>query len=148
MSDDLSRRPFTDYPVRTTTLTRWSDNDMYGHLNNAKYYELFDTAINTWIAEQTGGDFSRKPIIGVVAESGCRFHAEAAFPGSVTVGFRVQRVGRTSVTYNLALFEGAQPEDEAEPVATGRWVHVYVDRAAKSSTPIPQELRTALEALA
>ena len=61
-------------------LTRWSDNDMYGHLNNARYYELFDTTINTWIAEHTGGDFAHKDVIGVVAESGCRFHSEAQLP--------------------------------------------------------------------
>lgn len=147
MSDDLSRRPFTDYPVHIAILTRWSDNDMYGHLNNAKYYELFDTAINTWAAERTGGDFSRKSIIGVVAESACRFHAEAAFPGAVTIGFGVLHLGRSSVTYRLALFKGAEPTDEAEPVATGRWVHVYVDRAAKMSTPIPAQLRKELETL-
>ena len=29
--------------------TRWADNDMFGHLNNAVYYQLFDTAINGWI---------------------------------------------------------------------------------------------------
>lgn len=148
MTDDLSRRPFADYPIRTSTPTRWSDNDMYGHMNNAKYYELFDTAINAWIAEQVGRDFPRMTVIGVVAESACRFHAETAFPGAVTVGMRVQRLGRTSVTYNLALFEGDKPSDEDEPVATGHWVHVYVDRAEKVSTPIPQHLRTALEALA
>ena len=26
--------------------TRWRDSDRYGHLNNAIYYELFDSAIN------------------------------------------------------------------------------------------------------
>ena len=33
----LTRAHF-DRVVRVTT--RWSDNDMYGHLNNAVYYEL------------------------------------------------------------------------------------------------------------
>ena len=26
--------------------TRWNDNDIYGHINNATYYQFFDTAIN------------------------------------------------------------------------------------------------------
>ena len=38
-------------------LTRWTDNDMFGHLNNAVYYELFDTAINAWI--NTSADSTR-----------------------------------------------------------------------------------------
>ena len=39
-----------DFPVHRRVTTRWSDNDMYGHLNNAVYYELFDSAINGWQA--------------------------------------------------------------------------------------------------
>ena len=38
-----------DFPVHWPVLTRWTDNDMFGHLNNAVYYEMFDTAINAWI---------------------------------------------------------------------------------------------------
>jgi acyl-CoA thioester hydrolase len=38
-----------DFPVHRPVLTRWDDNEMFGHLNNAVDYELFDTAINSWI---------------------------------------------------------------------------------------------------
>ena len=44
----------SDFPVLWPVLTRWSDNDMFGHLNNAVYYQLFDTAINAWINTRTG----------------------------------------------------------------------------------------------
>ncbi len=43
-----------DFPVLWPVLTRWADNDMFGHLNNAAYYQLFDTAINAWINTRTG----------------------------------------------------------------------------------------------
>ena len=33
--------------------TRWSDNDQYGHLNNAVYYQLFDTAVNRFLGMNT-----------------------------------------------------------------------------------------------
>jgi acyl-CoA thioester hydrolase len=33
-----------DFPVLWSVLTRWADNDMFGHLNNAVYYELLSTA--------------------------------------------------------------------------------------------------------
>ena len=26
--------------------TRWSDNDIYGHVNNNIYYSMFDTVVN------------------------------------------------------------------------------------------------------
>jgi acyl-CoA thioester hydrolase len=133
--------------MRMVHRTRWSDNDMYGHLNNAKYYELFDTTINTWIAEHAGGDFGRKAVIGVVAESGCCFHSEVSFPGQVTVGLRVQRLGNSSVVYEIGLFDGDRPDETLAAAATGRWVHVYIDRATRSTVPISEDLRRALSAL-
>ena len=45
-----------DFPVHWPVLTRWTDNDMFGHLNNAVYYELFDTAINAYINTNCGID--------------------------------------------------------------------------------------------
>ena len=44
-----------DFPVHWPVLTRWADNDMFGHLNNAVYYQLFDTAINGWINTNVTG---------------------------------------------------------------------------------------------
>ena len=67
-------------------LTRWTDNDMFGHLNNAVYYELFDTAINGWINTSCGIDPLNVPWLGVVAESGCRYFAELKFPDPLFVG--------------------------------------------------------------
>ncbi|MGA1089067.1 MAG: acyl-CoA thioesterase, partial [Candidatus Nanopelagicales bacterium] len=40
-----------EFPVRQLVTTRWADNDMYGHVNNAVYYAYFDAAINSWISE-------------------------------------------------------------------------------------------------
>ena len=79
----LTRAHF-DYVVPATT--RWSDNDMYGHLNNAVYYELFDSAINGWLITGAGADVLALPELGVVAESGCRFFRELEYPGLLDVG--------------------------------------------------------------
>ena len=32
--------------------TRWSDNDLYGHVNNVTYYSYFDTAANALLSEE------------------------------------------------------------------------------------------------
>ena len=132
-----------DFPVRTPVTTRWADNDMFGHLNNAVYYELFDTAINGWLVASTGTDPVTAPAIGVVAESRCVFFGEVGFPQQLTVGLRVARLGRTAVTYELAVF--AEP---GEPIAAyGTWTHVYVDRVTRQPTPPPEELRRAFESV-
>lgn len=94
----------SDFPVLWPVGTRWADNDMFGHLNNAVYYQLFDTAINAWINTSTGVDPLAMPVLGIVAESGCRYFSELRFPESLMVGLAVTRLGRSSVTYRLGVF--------------------------------------------
>ncbi|MFQ2845276.1 acyl-CoA thioesterase [Mycobacterium sp. TY813] len=132
-----------DFPVLWPVLTRWADNDMFGHLNNAVYYQLFDTAINAWIATEVGVDPLTIPELGIVAESGCRYFAELAFPERLAVGLAVTRLGRSSVTYRLGLFK--EIDQEPRPVAAlGHWVHVYVDRDTRRPVPIPDAIRSLL----
>lgn len=130
----LTRAHF-DHVVSATT--RWSDNDMYGHLNNAVYYELFDSAINEWLISGAGVDVMALPELGVVAESGCRFFQELEYPHGLDVGVRVERLGDTSITYALGLF-AAERDTLA---ALGYWVHVYIDRVSRSPVPIPAVVR-------
>ncbi len=77
---DAAQLTREDFPLHWPVLTRWTDNDMFGHLNNAVYYELFDTAINGWINTNCDIDPVTAPWLGVVAESGCRYFAELKFP--------------------------------------------------------------------
>ena len=137
-----SEQPLTsgDFPVHWPVSTRWTDNDMFGHLNNAVYYALFDTAINGWINTNCAIDPLTVPWLGVVAESGCRYLAELHFPEPLFVGLAVTRLGNSSVTYRLGVWQ------EATPVAAvGHWVHVYVDRTGRRPVPIPEAIRALLE---
>ena len=134
----LTRAHF-DHVVPATT--RWSDNDMYGHLNTAVYYELFDSAINGWLITGAGIDVMALPELGVVAESGCRYFSELKFPDPLVVGLAVVGLGNSSVTYRLAIFE--EPADAV--AAVGHWVHVYVERATRRPVPIPDTIRALLE---
>src|SRR3954462_3292103 len=99
-----------DFDRLVTATTRWSDNDMYGHLNNAVYYELFDSAINEWLITGAGVDVMTLPVLGVVAESGCRYFRELEYPRLLDVAVRVERLGRSSVTYALGLFDAEAAE--------------------------------------
>ncbi len=133
-----------DFPVLRQLPTRWSDDDVYGHVNNVVHYSMFDTAVNGYLIEASGTDIRRLPAIGVVVETSCRYFAQLHFPDVVTAGLRLERLGRSSVTYRLALFS---PRDE-EPAAVGRFVHVYVDAASRRPVPIPEEIRRAVAPLA
>jgi acyl-CoA thioester hydrolase len=133
----------SDFAVLRSLPTRWSDDDTYGHVNNVIHYLMFDTAVNGWLIEATGVDIRQLPAIGVVVETSCQYFAELRFPEVVTAGLALEHLGTSSVVYRLALFG----QHSNEPAAVGRFVHVYVERDGRRPTPVPDEIRAALEQL-
>jgi acyl-CoA thioester hydrolase len=131
----------SDYPVFYPLTTRWSDNDIYGHVNNVVYYSYFDTVANRYLIEEGGMDISDGTIVGYVVNSGCQYLSSITHPEPIEAGLRVEKLGNSSVQYGIAIFR----EGETEPAAFGHFVHVFVERAANKSVPIPAPLRTALE---
>ncbi|MGO9741831.1 MAG: acyl-CoA thioesterase [Roseiarcus sp.] len=123
--------------------TRWSDNDPYGHLNNVIYYELFDSAVNALLIEAGLLDVASSPVVGLVVESNCRYFSSLAYPDAVEVGVGVERLGRSSVRYRLAVFKSG----DSTAAAQGGYTHVYVDRTSGLPTPIPDGHRRLMEAL-
>ncbi len=137
----------SDYSHFCTIQTRWEDNDQYGHINNTVYLSFFDTAVNTYLIGKHALDIQNGNVIGWVVETNCKYYAPLAFPETVTAALRVNRIGRTSVTYGVALFSEGEDGDEASPAAEGIFTQVYVDRNNEKPTPIPDELLSALEGL-
>ena len=121
--------------------TRWADNDVYGHINNVTYYAYFDTAVNRRLAAAGLLDIEAGEVIGLVVETGCRYHAPAAFPDRLDAGVRTARIGTSSVRYEIAIFR----EGEDTALAEGHFTHVYVDRATRRPTPLPDLWRAELE---
>ena len=120
--------------------SRWNDNDVYGHLNNTIYYAAMDTTINTWMIQRGGMDLAAGAVIGVCASSSCEYERSATFPDELEVELGTGRVGTTSVTWELRI----RVTGEADPIATGRFVHVFVDRTTRRPVAIPVQLRAAI----
>jgi acyl-CoA thioester hydrolase len=146
----VERPARSSYKAWRTATTRWSDDDAYGHLNNARYFDLIDTAVNAHLAEATGLDIRKLPQIGVVAEVSCRYFAEMGYPRPIDMGLAVDRIGTSSVVYRIGLFQGDPEGEGATACAEGRFVHVYVDNTdpARPVTPIPEIIRDAIAPLA
>jgi len=119
------------------------DNDIYGHVNNVVYYSYFDTVINRYLISEGGLDIAAGEVIGVAAESHCRYLRGITFPQDIDAGLAVGKLGRSSVRYEIGLF----PQGEHEIAAEGYFVHVFVDRVSRRPVPIPERLRVALERL-
>ena len=138
---ELPRRE--DFPHFETVQTRWMDNDLYGHVNNVVYYSYFDSVINRYLIEVGGLDIHGAEVIGVCAESSCRYLAPFAYPQPIEAGLAVPKLGRRAVTYEVGLFAvGA-----AELSAVGRFVHVFVERRSMKAVEIPDGIRRGLERL-
>nr|WP_323053101.1 hotdog domain-containing protein [Marinobacter sp. JH2] len=80
-------------------------------------------------------------VVGYVVNSSCTLRQPIAYPDSLSVGFRVAKLGNSSVTYELSIFK----ELEAEASAFGLLVHVYVNRDQNRSVNIPAPIRQCLE---
>lgn len=131
------------FPYAIEIATRFLDNDVYGHVNNVVYGSYVDTVVNRYLIEH-GLDIHRGEIIGLAVESGMRFFSPFSYPEPVEARLRVGHLGTSSVRYEIGLFG----VDESELCrAEGHFVHVFVDRASRKPTPIPEALRQALSRL-
>ena len=130
--DRALTRDHFDHVSRVTT--RWADNDMYGHLNNAVYYELFDSAINALVI--AAGDARR--------DGAHRSWGSSPSRGAASSASWSTRARSTSGCGSSGSAAAASPTPwacstprPAEVAAVGHWVHVYIDRATRAPVPIP-----------
>ena len=123
--------------------SRWNDMDKYGHINNMVYYGYFDTVVTDYIVRVGQLDTNASPIVGLVVESHCNYHRAIAFPTIIECGLRVGNLGKSSIRYEVGVFD----DEHEEAAATGHFVHVYVKRDSNRPTAMPVPLRTALEPL-
>ncbi|KAB2920517.1 MAG: acyl-CoA thioesterase [Hyphomicrobiaceae bacterium] len=131
------------YPHFLEIPTRWNDNDSYRHVNNAVYYEYFDTVVNRFLIDNDVLDVERSAVIAVVAETHCRFFSQIAFPSQVHAGLRIAHLGTSSIRYEIGLFR----DDERTASAQGHFVHVCVDRGTSRPVPVPRKLKDLLGSL-
>lgn len=133
-----------DYRWFTPITTRWSDNDIYGHVNNVIYYSYFDSVANRYLIEEGGLDIHGGGTVGLVVNSGCDYHAPLAYPQALDGALRVDRLGTSSVQYGIAIFA----DRETTASAHGTFTHVFIDRNTSRPVAIPERMRAALAAVA
>lgn len=134
--------PRADWPSLRPLQTRWKDNDALGHMNNAEYLSLFDTAISLWQIENGIAITGPEALRFVVVENGCRYFAEAGFPDTLHAGLRLGHLGRSSFRFDLALFRNTE-----ERACTEAFFAMVLTDADGRPTPLPDRLRAALTIL-
>ena len=133
----------SDYNYFSIMNTRWNDNDIYGHLNNVIYYELFDTAVNKWLIKNNLIDIKNGKNIGLIVQSGCNYFSSFEYPEDIDAGIRVTKIGNSSVRYEVGLFKSN--DDLAS--ADGFFIHVYVDRVSNKPINLDYEFKKKLDTI-
>jgi acyl-CoA thioester hydrolase len=133
----------SDYNHFSKMSTRWNDNDIYGHLNNVIYYELFDTAVNKWLIKNNLIDIKNGNNIGLIVQSGCNYFSSFKYPEDIEAGIRVTKIGNSSVRYEVGLFK---PNDDLAS-ADGFFIHVYVNRVSKKPITLNYEFKKKLDTI-
>ena len=121
--------------------TRWNDNDVFGHINNTIYYAAMDTTITTWLLQQGKLEVETGAVLAVVVSSSCEYRESASYPDALIVALHAGRVGTTSITWELDIYR----ESDDALIATGRFVHVFLDGMTRRPIAIPETIRDAVE---
>ena len=103
----------------------------------------FDSIVNDYLIRECGLHPPTSPQHPLAAHAHTDYFASIAYPAVAEAGLRVARLGRASVTYEVALFEKG-----AEKVcAVGEFVHVFVDRETGRARAggMTEEMRRGLE---
>lgn len=160
-SADLKSRKREDYKFSLEYRTRWYakeqsamppltiarlDNDMYDHMNNSVYYLLFDSVVNTYLISRCFLNPPTSTSVGLVVHSHCDYMSPTGFPAIVDLCLRVNKLGKSSVTYEIGVFERGTEEVKA----VGEFVHVFVERESMKpgKSGMDDKLREGLGAIA
>jgi acyl-CoA thioester hydrolase len=130
------------YPVKV----RFSDMDVYGHVNNVKYFEYFQegrVAMMRRLREQGGADQMGRLVI---AQSDITYRAPMEMrPEPYDLHLWVQRVGTKSVVFDGEIVDNLAGQRVV--LARSRVVVVFFDLATGRSMTPPEDVRTAFQAL-
>lgn len=122
-----------DFPHRTVDIIRYGDLDRQNHVNNAVFSTFYETGRVSVI---------RNPELGlcvpdtewVLVRAELDFHGEMHWPGSVEIGTGIARIGRTSLTFDQALFVDGVCK------SSGQTICVLVNAKTRKPQPFSDEL--------
>ncbi len=140
--NDPSNDLLADYPVILTLPIQWGDQDAFGHVNNTIFIRWFESARIAYFdqlgIEKTLTQLRLAPILASVS---CNFRRQVTFPDKISVGARITRLGRSSLSMQHAILSQSLGQIAAEGDSTV----VIFDYKANRSQAIPDAVRELIE---
>lgn len=127
--------------MRQDVLIRFTDIDMFGHVNNAIYSQWFDTARFTFLASLLPGmDPKGRSMVMVHIETD--FHQQLVFGDKVYIESYVTKVGNRSLGIRQQVIHSVSGKVHAESYG----ILSTFDAATQTSFDMPEEWRKIFEA--
>jgi len=136
--NDGERTRVDSYRFWTLDTVRFSDVDRYRHINNVAIATYCETGRAEFAEALWPGSTAGEHAGWVIVKLTVTFFAQAHYPGTVEIGTRVERVGRTSCVLGQGLFK------DGICFASGEAVVVWADLATGRPAPFPAELDSRL----
>lgn len=105
----------------------------------AEIHERYDSIVNTYLIEHCGLHPPTSSQYGLVVHSHGDFFGSIAFPAVADLALRVNKLGKNSATYEIALFERGIEEVKS----VGEFIHVFVDR--ETGRPAPRGMHAKIK---
>lgn len=101
--------------------------------------------VNTYLIEECGLHPPTSAQYGLVVHSHADFFGSIAFPAVADLALRVNKLGKSSVTYEIGLFERGAKEVKS----VGEIIHVFIDRntGRPAAQGMSESLRDGLQKL-
>ena len=118
---------------------------MFHHLNNPVYGVLIDSIINSYLMKYCSYSTANSEEIGLVGSTYCDYFGAAQYPGMLDVGLRVVRMGKSSIMYEVAVFQ----EGSEQVKAVGGFIQIWVEKASNKTLQegIPKSIKEPLKPL-
>lgn len=134
MSETPAAEHAADFRFWTQEKLRNADTDRQGHINNAVIGTFFEAGRIEVLDDPAIAEV-RSACGIVVAKQTIVYRKELYFPGTVRVGTRVRRIGRTSFEFEQTLLAVNGEVASAESTC------VLIDRASRKPIAVPDAMR-------
>lgn len=127
------------YPLKVQILARYADVDPLWHINNVAIAQYYEEARVSSIMRIVGSERIPTDVSGriLIAHQSIDYLREAGYPGTLEIGIGVLRVGHSSYTFGMGMFQ------DGLCVSVSDAVMVFAD--TNGSTRLPDEYRQRLE---
>lgn len=138
MVEEARELRLEDFVGRAYDKLRYGDTDRQGHVNNAVFATFMETG-RVELIYNPADPLLEEGFSFVLAKLDIDYIAEVLWPGTVEIGTRVTRVGRSSVTMQQAVFQAGRLCASAETVV------VHFDETTRKSQAFSVAQREKLE---